>query len=296
MLSNEDKEWVATKLNQSNTEKDEKIRDWFKVASMVHHKLLLKKESIPEEKRAKMEERLEKAMSKLSEEQKEKLDKIVEKVKAKKEANPEEEKIRRFIGLWRKVNNGKADEKQTERFESLEKKLDESQKEKAEAKINQIKQRIEARKANPKQHDEGKRVHRFVCLWRKVTNGKADEKQKEKYETIEKKLNEAQREKVEALIKAIKAKREEKMKSAPQGDRLPLVLREFKEKYEALEQSEKDEMNEKLGGSLHKITAIVAKRQAFFDMTPEERKKHRAEKKSACMKERTENQMKRAMI
>mmetsp|Transcript_13372 Transcript_13372/g.11459 ORF Transcript_13372/g.11459 Transcript_13372/m.11459 type:complete len:81 (+) Transcript_13372:988-1230(+) len=73
----------------------------------------------------------------------------------------------------------------------------------------------------------------------------------------------------------MEAKRAEKCS----GDKLPKLLMNFREKYMALDESEKKAMNEKLDGTLEKIAEIFNKRVASREAKIAEKKKIKAEKK-----------------
>ena len=114
-LSNEDQEWIANKISkrQENVKKAEK--NWTDIAIRVTKRLMTKGSDLTEEKRTKFEQRLAKANEQLTEDQKSDVNTAIENFKtklAKKAEKPQKPLTHRFIQLWRRIFNNKANEKQ----------------------------------------------------------------------------------------------------------------------------------------------------------------------------------------
>jgi len=125
-LSSEDKEWVASKLKKQQ-EKDQN-RDWLRVAINVNKRFIMKGDDLHEDKKTHLQEKLNKALERLDKEQTEQLNKMIVLLKERAEAKRLEENnpkklIQRFVGLWRRIYNQKANEKQKENFEKLGERL-----------------------------------------------------------------------------------------------------------------------------------------------------------------------------
>mmetsp|Transcript_13372 Transcript_13372/g.11456 ORF Transcript_13372/g.11456 Transcript_13372/m.11456 type:complete len:92 (+) Transcript_13372:670-945(+) len=88
----------------------------------------MKGDDLHEDKKTHLQEKLNKALERLDKEQTEQLNKMIVLLKERAEAKRLEENnpkklIQRFVGLWRRIYNQKANEKQKENFEKLGERL-----------------------------------------------------------------------------------------------------------------------------------------------------------------------------